>query len=148
MTPYPPCACILATMSGTFPFTTNVATLTRSPWWAGKPAPNADGGGNSIYLDRHHVTCYNKAIKRIHLRRPSGNQINYLYRCGNTDLSNITEYTTPANNWGGGNAVYIDRHNIACPAGSVLSAFRLERPAHDTIRYRYSCGQQVNQQAQ
>lgn len=101
---------------------------------------NDDGGGNMVYLDRHGVDCYNKPLQYVHLTRPSGNQISYHYKCGANDLSNISDHYTPSNDDGGGNAVFLDRHNMSCPAGKVMSFFRLFRPSDNTISYHYKCG--------
>lgn len=101
---------------------------------------NEDGGGNVIYLDRHGVDCGGKALQYVHLYRPSATQIAYQYRCGSQALTNVMEYRTPANEDGAGNAVFLDRHDVRCPAGDVLSYMRLYRPTASTIAYHYKCG--------
>ena len=61
--------------------------------------------------------------------------------CGNdedeSECCSIVHYT-PNNNWGGGDSVYLDRHDINC-GNDMLREFQLERPSHDIIRYRYHC---------
>ncbi|NQZ11375.1 MAG: ricin-type beta-trefoil lectin domain protein, partial [Algicola sp.] len=103
--------------------------------------PNDDGAGNSIYLDRHVVDCANNAIQYLRLYRPSSTQISYHYKCGQKALTNVRDYYTPANDVGGGNAIFLDRHNISCPNEEVLSYFKLQRPSESTIQYHYKCGQ-------
>ena len=46
---------------------------------------------------------------------------------------------TPWNAEGGGNAVFLDRHNIVCQEGEVLSRIHLTRSGKDTYRYDYQC---------
>ncbi|CCQ10444.1 hypothetical protein PALB_13110 [Pseudoalteromonas luteoviolacea B = ATCC 29581] len=101
---------------------------------------NDDGGGNVIFLDRHTLNCEGKALQALQLQRPTSNSIQYHYQCSDTALTNITDYFTPANDDGAGNAVYLDRHHVVCPNNEVLSYLRLERPTSTTIRYHYKCG--------
>jgi len=67
--------------------------------------------------------------------------IRYRYGCYSPGLAlgGIASYTTPANNDGGGNAVFLERHNVQCPANRVLTRFNLFRPTASTIAYSYSC---------
>lgn len=102
--------------------------------------PNDDGGGNSIFLDRHAVDCQNKGLQFVHLYRPSHNQIAYHYKCGQQVLANITDHYTSPNDDGGGNSIFLDRHNLSCPNNKVLTYFRLFRPSGNTIEYHYKCG--------
>ena len=101
---------------------------------------NDDGGGNMVFLDRHGVDCHNKALQFVHLYRPTHHQIAYHYKCGTTALTDIQDYYTPANDDGAGNSVFLDRHNMSCPANQVLTYFRLQRPTGNTVRYHYKCG--------
>jgi hypothetical protein len=101
---------------------------------------NDDGGGNVIYLDRHTINCEGKALQSLHLLRPTSNTIYYNYRCGDKQLTNVSDHFTPADEDGGGNAVYLDRQHVSCPTNQVLSYLRLERPTSNTIRYHYKCG--------
>jgi hypothetical protein len=101
---------------------------------------NDDGGGNAIYLDRHAIDCAGKALRYFRLNRPSANSIAYQYRCGKMPLVSVTDYRTPENDDGGGNSIYLDRHDVRCPAGDVLTYMRLYRPTGSTIGYHYKCG--------
>jgi hypothetical protein len=98
-----------------------------------------EGGGNSIYLDRQNIDCKNNAIKRFHLVRDGAGKIKYEVTCSSGDLGSSTNKDTGANDWGGGNSVYLDRHNIECGSDSVLSQFHLSRPSDNQIRYDYTC---------
>lgn len=101
---------------------------------------NDDGGGNVIYLDRHTINCEGKGLQFVHLQRPTASTIQYHYQCSDKALINVTDYFTPTNEDGGGNAVYLDRHPVSCPDKEVLSYLKLERPTSNTMRYHYKCG--------
>jgi hypothetical protein len=47
--------------------------------------------------------------------------------------------STPANDWGWGNSVYLDRHDVACAGDEVMNYFQLYRPSGNQIAYRYRC---------
>ena len=99
-----------------------------------------EGGGNTIYLDRQNVNCKDNAIKRFHLSRGDGSgKMKYEVSCSSGDLGSSTNKDTGANDWGGGNTIYLDRHNIDCGSDSVLTQFRLIRPSESQIRYDYTC---------
>jgi hypothetical protein len=46
---------------------------------------------------------------------------------------------TPWNDEGGGNAVFLDRHNVACNDDEMLSRFKLNRNGGGQYRYDYRC---------
>ena len=97
------------------------------------------GGGNMIYLDRHHVDCKKDGIKSFRLQRPTSTKIDYKYTCLDGISSNPGAYKyTKSNDWGGGNTIYLDRHNVNCGSYPITD-FRLQRPADDKIRYEYRC---------
>lgn len=50
---------------------------------------------------------------------------------------------TPSNDWGGGNSIYLDRHNMDC-GNDAIRQFRLYRPAGNRIAYNYSCLEGTN----
>lgn len=96
------------------------------------------GGGNSIYLDRHNLDCGDDGLSRFKLERPSGNRIRYAYTCKEGINSAGTNKNTGTNDWGGGNTVYLDRHNVDCGT-KPIAQFKLVRPAGNKIRYDYRC---------
>ena len=59
---------------------------------------------------------------------------------GRSFTCSATQYT-PFNADGGGWVVFLDRHNIACPADKFLRSWRLQRdsPAGTNIRFAYTC---------
>jgi hypothetical protein len=108
---------------------------------------NADGGGNTVYLDRHTVACPgNSVIQAFHLFRPSSSTISVEYWCvplsGSFSCSAWT--STPLNDEGGGALAYLDRHTPQCNNGQYLRSWKLGRswatnPARYQIQYE-CCG--------
>ena len=96
------------------------------------------GGGKSIYLDRHDVDCGNDGLNNFRLYRPRSNQIAYTYGCLEGINAGRTNKNTGTNDWGGGNTIFLDRHNVNC-GNNPIARFRLVRPAGNKIRYDYSC---------
>lgn len=102
--------------------------------------PNDDGGGNTIYFDRHAVMCpTGSAVNEWHLIRPTANKIAFNYKCVPVPgLQKCEEKTTPFNDEGGGNSLYLDRHNVNCD-NKMLTSFRLVRNGKGQYQYVYSC---------
>jgi hypothetical protein len=96
------------------------------------------GGGNSIYLDKHNVTCDDNGINSFRLTRPRANQLAYQYECLDGIGLPSTGKTTGANDWGNGDTNYLDRHNVDCN-GKPISNFRLTRPKSNELSYQYGC---------
>jgi len=102
----------------------------------------SDGGGNAIYLDRHNVQCpAGSVMSEFRLQRCSGlTTYRYDYSFAVVNVHITKQYSTACSSDGGGNAIYLDRHNVQCPAGSAISSFRLQRCSGlTTYRYDYSC---------
>ncbi len=103
---------------------------------------NDQGGGNSIFLDRHQVDCgEDGAITQFHLdSMGTNNKYQYNYRCIKMNKPMTSRMvTTPANDDGGGNSIYLDRHNVACADDEVMNYFTLYRPSDNQIAYSYRC---------
>jgi len=100
------------------------------------------GTGQNIYLDKHNIDCNNRPITQINLLRPNKSTLEYHYKCGNTQLRDIQNYDTGFNDYGDGENIYLDRHNVRCPDESILTQIRLVRNPANTneIRYNYRCG--------
>jgi hypothetical protein len=47
--------------------------------------------------------------------------------------------STPWNDEGGGNAVFLDRHDVSCNQNEMLNRFHLQRSNRGTYRYDYTC---------
>ena len=97
------------------------------------------GGGNMVYLDRHTLDCGDDGINQFRLGRPTPSEIQYKYKCLEGINSPASENKdTGANDWGGGNTVYLDRHDVNCDK-KPIAKFRLTRPQSNQIRYDYTC---------
>jgi hypothetical protein len=102
---------------------------------------NDEGGGNVIFLDRHGVDCgHDGVVTQFNLTRAGNGNYRYNYQCARSrNPLRCRDVSTPANDNGRGNAVYLDRHHVGCNANESLSAFRLVRPSEGTIAYHYRC---------
>jgi len=102
---------------------------------------NSDGGGNMTVLKNHKVDCGDKAISEFVLRRPTGTQINYAFRCSNLPhTGQCREMVTSYDADGSGNSVYLDRQNVSCGEGEAMSSFVLEQnSSKNRVRYNYKC---------
>ncbi len=105
---------------------------------------NADGGGNIIFLDRHNLNCDNNPINKFKLTRNPQNlsQLRYDYQCSSGgNLGNAVSKDTGFNADGGGNSIFLDRHNIDCGDNAVLSQFNITRNPQNSgqLRYNYQC---------
>ena len=118
---------------------------------------NAWGSQQTIYLDRHAPDCGIGAISQFHLRRGTPTTIRYDTQCimpqgcdqkcpaaiKQIDSKECPTHSTPKNilgNWTGLSTNYLDRHHVKCPAGKVLTYFRLR--SNWSIRkiwYTYKC---------
>lgn len=105
-----------------------------------------DDGGKKIrnhYLDRHNVICSgDQVLTSMVLRRDhTRTKYRYQYTCCTSPLPcNHQTRSTPFSHDGGGNAVYLDRHNVECFNKNFIRSFRLNRNRRGKkIRYRYGC---------
>ncbi len=53
--------------------------------------------------------------------------------------ANWLKKNTGTNDDGDGSIFYLDRHNVACPAGSAILGFHLFRPSGGKIYYEFDC---------
>jgi len=106
------------------------------------------GGGNSIYLDRHNINCGNKPLNQLQFVRPAGDKIEWKYTCadGGKLGSNVSK-STPGSDWGGGNTIYLDRHDANCGDNNVMTQLQLVRPTGDQIQWKYTCAPNTQSKA-
>ena len=96
-------------------------------------------GGSMIHLDRHHVKCGDDGLTGFNLTKPDEGKIQYKYKClDGIDSAPGALKNTGANDWGGNNAIYLDRHNVDCDKAPV-NEFKLTRPTAGQIAYDYKC---------
>lgn len=102
---------------------------------------NDEGNGNVIYLDRHNVDCgKDSVLSQFQLTRNGQGKFRYNYTCKSSKAPiNCRDVTTPGNDDGRGNAVYLDRHDLTCADDEVMSRFQLVRPTPNTIQYQFKC---------
>lgn len=110
-----------------------------------------DAGANeaypSIYIDRHDLSmCGNPtAMSSFKMEMSYGGavQMRFTYQCdgyrGISGNPTVARCTTTANEWGNGNIIFLDRHDVRCAANQVLRRWRLWRPATDKIYVEYFC---------
>lgn len=97
------------------------------------------GGGNTIYLDRHHVDCKGKPIANFRLVRPANNKLRYDYQCNNLKTTGQCRDTNSGWNQESANTIYLDRHNVQCNSDEVITKFNLVRNGKGKFRYNYKC---------
>jgi len=99
------------------------------------------GGGNTIYLDRHHVDCDKSPIIEFKGDRCwSKDKYRYKYRCGNHKSESCRDVSTNFNDEGAGEVIYLDRHDVKCKEGEeYISKFKLSRDGKGKYRYDYTC---------
>jgi hypothetical protein len=93
----------------------------------------------TIELINHDINCNDKLLSKVHLTRPSDREINYNYNCKYSNIpneQNIRE--TQLNDYGDGNSIYLDRHNIECAENEGLSRIQLNKNENQ-INYSYVC---------
>lgn len=81
-------------------------------------------------------------MTQLQLVRPTGDQIQWKYTCApNTQSKPLScrQVTTGANEDGGGNTIYFNRHNIKCNANEAISRVHLTRPSGNQIQWEYTC---------
>lgn len=109
---------------------------------------NEIGDSQSQFLDRHKIECPKKtSINKFkyelgdQTKNETKDKFQYKYTCTKDgDLEDtLIPKTTPENDRGGGDFVYLDRHNIECGKDEVLNSFKYERQGADKIYYSYNC---------
>lgn len=96
-------------------------------------------------LSPHDVNCQNymAALNSFQLARPTDSTLAYKYSCiGNPPaefLLSVSESETLLNDYGNGNIIYLDRHNVNCN-GKILTDFQLVYDSNGPmIQYEYTC---------
>lgn len=129
------------------PIVTAAPTVTAAPYIpfvAGTQTAtnmNDDGGGNTIYLDRHTMDCGNKGLNQLYYQRKQGGcEFQYKYTCATGgSLGPVTQQATPFNDEGGGNSIFLDRHNPDCGNNNVMTKLHLQRSGNNTYQLQYAC---------
>lgn len=99
-----------------------------------------EGSGNMLYFDRHNINCDQSGINNLKLERDGKGKIRFSYACSKVpNITKCEKRTTAKNEDGGGNAFYLDRHNVKCNANEILTQLKLSRPDEKSIQYEYTC---------
>ena len=97
------------------------------------------GAGDTVFLDRQNVQCpTDMALTRVHLNPCSSSQLRYDYKCIPL-VGTVTSLSTSCNDKGAGHTIFLDRHPVTCPSGSVLTGFHLQPCDASNIRYDFNC---------
>merc|ERR1719171_13998 len=82
-------------------------------------------------------------MKQWHLTRAgTQNQIRFQYACCDIGLSLglCVEKETELDEDGGGNSIYLDRHNLQCGDNEVMKQWHLTKAGtQNQIRFQYAC---------
>ncbi len=103
--------------------------------------PPSEANNNAVYLDRQPITCdKNSLLSRMQLVNSPDKTWKYNYNCvmSEKELS-CRDVSTPWNEEGGGNALYLDRHDVKCENDESLSSIALVRKGDGNYRYNYKC---------
>lgn len=102
----------------------------------------SDGNGNTIFLDRQNIDCNKQFLSSFRMQRNGGgNRLRYSFTCCEMPAKERTtcdNFNTPMNDDGGGNAIFLDRHEVTCGDNSALSHFKLVRGGNK-YQYQYTC---------
>ena len=106
-------------------------------------APLGQGNTDVVYLDRHNINCNGTGLNQLHLNTngPSNTILQFDYTCvSGGNLSSGVQLYTAWNSYSTNSVLYLDRHDIACGSGSVMTNLQLEAEVNNmTIRWRYVC---------
>ncbi len=104
---------------------------------------NLDGTFNkysTFTLDGLNVDCGNNVLNSMQLGTDNNNRYLYNYKCASGgNLQEKQLKTTPLNDIGGGQFIYLDRHNINCDNNSLLSNLEYINNNDNRMYYKYSC---------
>jgi len=96
------------------------------------------------YLDRHSITCADKPLNSLQLEVNGDNtKMRYGYKCAKPSAPmTATAVDTPHTSFGGATAYYLDRQNVNCPSGSVMSNLKMNADATN-LWYTVGCAKYV-----
>ena len=108
---------------------------------------NSDGGGNTIYLDRHSVNCGDYGyINHFQLKR-GGRNVQYYYTCCHLYSSYRSTWCynryTRFTDTGRGKNYYLDRQTVQCNSRYFLTRFEMQTSGPYRWRYFYRCCRQA-----
>ena len=97
---------------------------------------------NTMSLKDHDIDCGESGvISQLRLVRDGKGKFRYDYKClpSNSKLTLRTD-NTPFNSDGGGNSIFLDRHNIQCKPNEALNKLKLVTDNKEgKYKYDYTC---------
>jgi hypothetical protein len=96
---------------------------------------------NTMSLKDHDINCGESGvISQLKLGHDGKGKIRYDYKClpSNSALTLRTD-NTPLNSDGGGNSIFLDRHNIQCKPNEALNRLKLVTDDKGNYKYDYTC---------
>lgn len=108
-----------------------------------KTKMNDDGGGNSVYLDRHDAKCgFGEAISSFRINRNGGhNKYQIVYKCCKTPVTYTPQKKETKNtDDGSGSMVFLDRQNIQCGKNYLIQFKMSRKSGGGQYRFSYTCG--------
>ena len=96
---------------------------------------------NTMSLKDHDIDCGESGvISQLRLSRDGKGKFRYDYKClpSNSKLTLRTD-NTPFNSDGGGNSIFLDRHNIQCKPNEALNRLNLVTGKNGDYKYDYTC---------
>lgn len=127
---------------------TNECAPTPGSITTGETGCGAMDGKNLEYLDRHAVACGSgQSLAAFGVKRSgcSGNLMRISYECvalaSGFSLSSVTTSYTPCNAMDGETLEFLDRHDVSCDSGKVLTSFAVVRTScsGNQMRFSYGC---------
>jgi hypothetical protein len=103
--------------------------------------PPSEANSNTVYLDRQPINCdKNSLLSRMQLAISPDKTWKYNYSCVKSEKElSCRDVSTGWNEEGGGNALYLDRHDVKCENDESLSSIALVRKGDGNYRYNYKC---------
>jgi len=103
----------------------------------------ARGDGATHFLDRQDVDCRGAPMTGFVLQTEGegdGRRLAYAFTCLEAaGLDNAVGKSTPVQDNGDGNLIFLDRLNVDCGAEAALSQFHLVRDGDTQQHYAYTC---------
>jgi hypothetical protein len=146
--PYMPLCCHHPSLKATPPSVCRICCHALPCFTGQRTEWNYAGSGDAyrnVYLDRHDLNqCTGStgmSAFQMQMQYPPNTALMRMtYACTPTRgpaAAAPVRFTTPANDWGNGNTIYLDRHNVQCASG-MLQRWHLYRPSGQ-IAFEYWC---------
>lgn len=101
---------------------------------------NDTGNWNTGFLDRHNADCgVGNVMTKLHLNT-NNDKMQWAYTCAPSIQNTCRQISTDMSDDGGGNSMYLDRHDIKCNSNEALQQLQLVRnPEGNKYQFKYTC---------